>query len=366
MIRLLTLLFCAASLSVSAYDFITARGPRWPDGPVAMNLQLDLTRTPRALTDGHTSWDAVAREALERWNQFMGPVYFTTYTDPEFGDGNGLNEVYFSSFVEGQRFGEGVLAITTVWRIGNRRVEGDTIFNDDIAWDSYRGELLYSPVDFRRVALHEFGHTLGLDHPDEARQVEVAIMNSLVSDLDDLRRDDIRGVRALYPPAERYQVTALVEPAEAGTMTLSPASDSVGTYAANSVVTLRPRARRGWRFTHWEGDEQSTARNLRVRVLDEMTLTARFATNGSPVVRVHPQNRAVSFSEAASFTCRASSATPATYQWFLNGAPIPGQTNQTAIVEFVTRADAGLYACRITNRRGSVDTKPARLIVDGY
>jgi hypothetical protein len=48
------------------------------------------------------------------------------------------------------------------------------------------------------VALHEFGHVLGLDHPDEFGQSVDAIMNSTVGDLDKLLFDDILGAYSLY------------------------------------------------------------------------------------------------------------------------------------------------------------------------
>jgi len=44
------------------------------------------------------------------------------------------------------------------------------VFNNRRTWDSYRGALRSRSEDFRRVAIHEFGHVLGLDHPDEAGQ----------------------------------------------------------------------------------------------------------------------------------------------------------------------------------------------------
>ena len=52
--------------------------------------------------------------------------------------------------------------------------------------------------DFQRVALHEFGHVLGLDHPDQFGQNVAAIMNSTISDTDALQYDDILGAYALY------------------------------------------------------------------------------------------------------------------------------------------------------------------------
>jgi hypothetical protein len=52
--------------------------------------------------------------------------------------------------------------------------------------------------DFRRTILHELGHALGLDHPDDAGQTVKAIMNSEISDIDSLQQDDKHGITALY------------------------------------------------------------------------------------------------------------------------------------------------------------------------
>jgi matrixin len=61
--------------------------------------------------------------------------------------------------------------------------------------------------DFHRVAIHEFGHTVGLDHPDQVqpKQTVIAIMNSRVSDLDTLAQDDINGATAIYGTGPAYK-----------------------------------------------------------------------------------------------------------------------------------------------------------------
>ena len=48
------------------------------------------------------------------------------------------------------------------------------------------------------MAIHEFGHAIGLGHPDENGQSVAAIMNSLNSDIDSLQADDVEGAQAIY------------------------------------------------------------------------------------------------------------------------------------------------------------------------
>ena len=54
--------------------------------------------------------------------------------------------------------------------------------------------------DPSRLLLHEFGHAVGLGHPDGAGQDVRAVMNSVIY-YNQLQPDDIEGIRALYPAA---------------------------------------------------------------------------------------------------------------------------------------------------------------------
>src|SRR3989442_12317639 len=187
-----------------AYSFLSKPPMIWPNGDVVVVLKLGAPG--RTLIDGNTSWGSVAGQALSTWNSYLGTIQFSPLTqDPGMGsDRDGVNQVFFSPRVNGESCGDLVLAVTTVWDNGTTRTESDVIFNTAVSWDSYRGpsrrvggKLL---CDFFRVALHEFGHVLGLDHPDQAGQTVSAIMNSVVSDLDSLTADDVNGAQALYPP----------------------------------------------------------------------------------------------------------------------------------------------------------------------
>jgi hypothetical protein len=77
--------------------------------------------------------------------------------------------------------------------------DADIIFNANLSWSVYDDPWESGPFtgisDFRRVAVHELGHTLGLGHEDG----KTAIMNSFAGDVTDPATDDIEGVDTIYP-----------------------------------------------------------------------------------------------------------------------------------------------------------------------
>jgi len=205
-----------AVLPFVAVDAFDADGG-WPSGTVPMRLMLDSSTAKPAipsggLIDGGTSWNVAVAPALTAWNEQMSRTQFTTVAGSE-GAGarnNGVNEVFFSSTAYGEAFGTNVLAVAISRRAGTfglRITECDVLFNAGVTWNSYRGNQR-SSVDVQRVALHEFGHVIGLDHPDQAtpRQNIPAIMNSTVSSLHLLQADDINGANRIYNNAVRQPV----------------------------------------------------------------------------------------------------------------------------------------------------------------
>jgi Matrixin len=187
----------ATMLTVPAASGFAFLNGRWPDRSITMHLQLGASSR---LSDGSESWGQSAESALAAWNQTITTLQFQIVRDSTAsrGDGNGVNNVFFGNDIYGMAFDDGVVAVTTSWLRRSSRTEADVIFNGARAWDSYDGSLKRSAMDFHRVALHEFGHVLGLDHPDEHGQALSAIMNSHISDLDRMTRDDIGGAQGLY------------------------------------------------------------------------------------------------------------------------------------------------------------------------
>jgi hypothetical protein len=171
-------------------------------------MQLSLGAGTRNLRDGFTSFNDSAIDALQTWNPYLAHLQFSWVKNSPVTPAQGDDEmsVMFDNKIFGDSFGTGVLAVTLLaYRNGNFE-ETDTVFNSAISWDSYRGNLTPPVFDFHRVAIHEFGHTLGLDHPDQAqpKQNVIAIMNSRVSNLDTLAQDDINGVNSIYGTGPAY------------------------------------------------------------------------------------------------------------------------------------------------------------------
>ncbi len=190
----------------------------WRTGTnIAMQLSLGPLPRGTVLQDGSPTWNASATNALATWNQQIALVKFAAIASsvvPRQGDRQ--NSVFFSSTVYGQSFGANTLAVTLYFSDASKFfTETDTLFNSGWQWNSYRGPLQYKAgrlaPDFHRVALHEFGHTLGLGHPDEAGQPVTAVMNSQTSNIDALTADDVAGARRLYA----LRITSSLSPSAA-------------------------------------------------------------------------------------------------------------------------------------------------------
>jgi len=224
-----------ATPKAHAYAF-EGGNPRWSSGTVTFVLSLGGTRT---LSDGSTSFDAAAVPALGTWNQYMQSLQLNIVTNDSapVGDNDGVNSVAFASSFFGDSFGSNTLGITGYYYSGGRFSEANTLLNNRWTWDSYRGGLR-SAMDIRRVLIHEIGHALGLDHPDEHGQHVASVMNSVVSNIDTAVTDDINGIQALYG-ARTSGGTPTPTPTPAPTSTPAPtASPSLRAASVSASPTF--------------------------------------------------------------------------------------------------------------------------------
>lgn len=189
-------LFALTSESTMGFAVL---GTRWRNGSIPFTLQL---AGGSGLSDGSGSFNASFAAAMSSWNESLNRVRFVPVSGSSGrgGDNDSINQVFFDSTYYGNRFSGDVVAITTRWFFADnptRQAETDIVFNSATAWDSYRGRAR-STIDFRRIALHELGHSLGLDHPDAVGQRVSAVMNSQPGDVDALTADDIAGAQSIY------------------------------------------------------------------------------------------------------------------------------------------------------------------------
>jgi hypothetical protein len=236
--------FAGALFTTHAY---VLEGPKWPNGST-VTMQLSLGNAGHTLSDGNTNWNSAVAPALTMWNQVMGAVQLAGVMNSTaaVSQGDGVNSMAFSNTFFGSGFGSNTLAITGYSYHGSTMSEADILFNTAWTWDSYRGSLR-SAMDIQRVALHELGHVLGLNHPDQAGQHVSAIMNSVVSDLYTLQSDDIAGAQAMYgapngsptptpTPTPTPSATATPTPTLTPSPTATPSSLSLSLSAAPTIV----------------------------------------------------------------------------------------------------------------------------------
>lgn len=305
----------------------------WLGGNVTLQLQLGEPAAP--LSDGSRSWNAVAAAAAAEWNQQLGRVRFATVnaTPPTAStEDDRVNNVFFSREIYGLAFDPRTGAVTIPDGVRVEAREADVIVNANLTWDSYRGpfrrgaSLATSIIDLRRVLLHEFGHVLGLAHPDTAAppQTVAAIMNSSATEIESLQADDIAGLRTLYFPNNAVSITA--QPASATRNLNEPVTFSVSGSAINGG-----QVRYAWVFTRSGGQPELLERETAATFV---LGGAQPADAGSYQALVYSDNGAI-LSSPAGLTVRPTSVSAATRLANISTRGFVGTATNVMICGFV-------------------------------
>lgn len=208
-------LLLIALLSINTSHAFEASDNFWETGQAVFHVGISGSSP----TGG--TWSDALKRSMAAWNDVSAFEFIAVddYLDPcinrgagQFGDGS--TGVDFGSTVCGTEFGENTLAITlSAGQCLNPQCTGgftitdaDIVFKSAVNWDIYSGPRRFdNSSDFERVALHELGHALGLNHST----ANSAIMRAFVSDTDSLQSDDIAGVISIYGAKEGAQGTML-------------------------------------------------------------------------------------------------------------------------------------------------------------
>lgn len=225
----LALVFPAASAQGFACLKINNHCVRWTQG--GTTLRTFLGNPGVALFNGTVSWDSNAINAGNDWNSAGAAFHFNvevggTFINPCGPQGAGHacpntgpvgdNPVFFANNFCGQGFGDIIELTNNCADRNNGAMLNAPVFvnsapanashdsNSIMGWNAYDGAIRVGSDnrvinDIRRVLVHEFGHVLGLDHPDDNGQMVFAIMNSRESNIYQLQQDDINGLFSLYP-----------------------------------------------------------------------------------------------------------------------------------------------------------------------
>lgn len=212
--HLLPALVCLALPAGSlAFDINEEAPVKWPgarttifsSGPSMSDTSATGITFQEALTEASRHWSLETPFRFDVSPQFRDPCSGRgPDASPGQRAGDGFNGQGFAGSVCGDDFNGSALAATVQVFQANAlgtfdMLEADVVYNANHSFDIYDGPLpsdnsQFAGFDFRRVALHELGHVLGLGHESEVP----AIMAPSSGDLFRLQDDDIAGVEALY------------------------------------------------------------------------------------------------------------------------------------------------------------------------
>jgi hypothetical protein len=168
------------------------KGQSWTGAETSFHVGIPTSAMGGPVSD----WSTAFVEAMDLWTDNTSFTFTRasgTLVDP-CDDEDDRNGTDFNSQFCGVDWNSSTLAIEQSNFSGSEMLGSDIVFNATKAWSIYSGPEQEATFDFRRVAVHELGHTLGLAHEEDVP----AIMSSLADDDFEPTEDDIAGAEFHY------------------------------------------------------------------------------------------------------------------------------------------------------------------------
>jgi hypothetical protein len=243
------LLLLSTVIFASSANAYQLEGQKWPRPTTTFYVDI---------SGANGLWNTSFETAMYSWGAdtvFTYNIVRGVYEDP-CDPYEGRNGVDFGSTFCGEAWGGTTLAITQRWFLGATLTQTDIVFNKNESWNVYSTAWQSWPwfgvSDFQRVAVHELGHALGLDHEDSGVPT---IMKTYIGNTTTPQPDDVGGVAAIYGVTKLHLT---VTKSGTGTVTSAPEGISCGTdcsqdFNQGTRVTLVAQADLGSTFTSWTG-----------------------------------------------------------------------------------------------------------------
>lgn len=196
---LLLLFVVLFGFSINARSFVLS-GFSWTNASAEVYINFDITNpaayAPINSVSGLTNADYQQAyiDAMQDWSSATNFQWYANESGAETQPCEGVvSGVSFSDTLCNEvAFGSSTLAVQTTFQSGSTANRTFTLFNNTKLWNIFSGS--GAGNDFKRVAVHELGHGMGLAHAGAN-----AIMYEFVSSLELPQTDDINGVNTAHP-----------------------------------------------------------------------------------------------------------------------------------------------------------------------